>query len=121
MSCYLCLPRSAPLVAFGCDNGRESMQTQAQAVKAPRQAVSVAGVRAEECGLHSLGVGGATHQSAGGTNSEVLKHEGRWASGTYQGYARIHGRDARWVSGEMVGRAEDCKKQPGQGTVWGQI
>lgn len=81
LSCYLFLPPSAPLVAFGCGNSRWSIWTQAQATKALRQVVSVAGVKAEEYALHSLRIGGATHLSAGGADPEVLKREGRWASG----------------------------------------
>ena len=50
-------------------------------MEALRQVVSVTGVQAEEYALHSLRIGGATHPSAGGADSEVLKREGRWASG----------------------------------------
>ena len=121
LSCYLFLPPSAPLVAFGCGSGRWSMWTQTQATKALRQVVSVAGMQAEEYALHSLRIGGATHLSAGGAAPEVLKREGRWTSGAYKGYVRNHGRDAQWVSGVMVDRSEGCKKQPGQGTKWGVV
>ena len=94
LSCYLFLPPSAPLVAFGCGSGRWSMWTQAQAMRALRQVVSVAGVQLEEYALHSVRIGGATHLSARGAAHEVLKREGRWASGAYKGYVRNHGRDA---------------------------
>ena len=81
LSCFLFLPPSAPLVAFGCGSGRWSMWTQAQATRALRQVVSAAGVQPAEYALHSLRIGGATHLSAGGAGPEVLKREGRWASG----------------------------------------
>ena len=81
LSCHLFLPPSAPLVAFGCSCGRWSMWTQAQATRALRQVVSAAGVQPAEYALHSLRIGGATHLSAGGAGPEVLKREGRWASG----------------------------------------
>ena len=43
LSCVLFHPPSAPLVAFGCGSARWSMWTQAQATRALRQVVSVAG------------------------------------------------------------------------------
>ena len=61
------------------------MDSGAQATRALRQVVSVAGVQPEEYALHSLRIGGATHLSAGGAAPEVLKRDGRWASGVYQG------------------------------------
>ena len=66
MPCYLFLPSSAPLAAFGAGNGRRSMWTQRQATTALRKVVALAGVRAEEYALHSLKIGGATHLSEGG-------------------------------------------------------
>ena len=86
LSCYLFLPPSAPLVTFGCGSGRWSMCTQAQATRALRQVVSVAGLQPKEYALHSLRIGGVTHLSAGGAALDVLKPEGRWASGAYKGY-----------------------------------
>ena len=80
MSCYLFLPSSVPLVAFGVGNGRWPMWTQHQATTALRKVVALAGVRVEEYALHSLRIGGATHLSAGGATPEVLQREGRWAS-----------------------------------------
>ena len=115
------LPPSAPLVAFGCGTGRWSMWTQAHATRALRQVVSVAGVQPEEYALHSLRIGGATHLSAGGAAPELLKREGRWASGAYKGHVRNHGREAQWVSVVMAERSESFKKQPGQWTRWGGI
>ena len=79
MTCYLFLPSSAPLVAFGVGNGRWSMWTQHQAMEALRKVVALAGVRAEEYALHSLRIGGATHLSAGGATPAVLQREGQWA------------------------------------------
>ena len=67
-----------------------------------------------------LRLGGATHLSAGGAAPEVLKREGPWASGAYTGHVRNHGRDAHWVSGVMVEGSKSFKKQPGQGTKWGE-
>ena len=64
-----------------------------------RQVWSVAGGQAEEYALYFLGIGGATHLLAGGANCEVLKREGRWASGAYKGYVRGHARDALHSSG----------------------
>ena len=83
---------SAPLVAFGYGRGRWSTWTQAQATRAVRQVVSVAGVQPGEYALYSLRFGGATHLSAGGV---LLKHKGRWTSGAYKGYVRNHGGDAQ--------------------------
>ena len=79
MSCHLFLPSSAPLVACAVGSGRWSMWTQHQATVALRKMVALAGVRAEEYALHSLGIGGATHLSAGGATPAVLQREGRWA------------------------------------------
>ena len=70
-------PPPAPLVAFGCGSGRWPRWTQAQATRALRKVVSVAGVQPEEYALHSVRIGGATHLSAGGAALEVLKREGR--------------------------------------------
>ena len=80
MSCYLFLPSSAPLVAFGTGNGRWSMWTKQQAMTSLRAVVALACVRADEYALHSLRIGGATHLSAVGASPEVLQREGRWAS-----------------------------------------
>ena len=79
MSCYLLLPSSVPLIAFGVGNGRWCMWTQHQATAALRKVVALAGVRVEEYALHSLRIGGATHLSAGGATPAVLQREGRWA------------------------------------------
>ena len=73
----------------------------------------MAGVQSEEYGLHSLRIGGATHLLAGSAAPEMLKREGRWASGAYKGYVSNHGRDAPCVSGVMVERRESFKKQTG--------
>ena len=78
MSCYLFLPSSPPLVAFGVGNGRWSMWTQHQATAALRKVAALAGVRAEEYALHSLRIGGATHLSAGVATPSALQREGRW-------------------------------------------
>ena len=80
LSCYLFLPLCAPLVAFGIGHGRWSLWAQQQATAALRSVVALAGGRAEDCALHFLRIGGATHLSAGGTAPEVLQREGRWAS-----------------------------------------
>ena len=45
MSCYLFLPSSAPLVAFGVGHGRWSMWTQQQTTTALRKVVALAGAR----------------------------------------------------------------------------
>ena len=118
LSCYLFFPPSAPLVvALGCVIGTWYMWNRAQAVKALRQVVSVAGVQAGEIALHSLLIGGAIPLLVAGADPEVLRREGRCASGAYKGYARSHGRDAQWVSGAMAESGEGCKKQPGQGAI----
>ena len=70
------------------------MWSQQQATPALREAVALAGVRAEEYALHSLRIGGATHLSAEGVAPEVLQREGRWVSNAYKTYVRIHGKDA---------------------------
>ena len=95
------------------------MWTRAQAVKALRQVVSVAGVQAEEYALHSLRIGGATHLSAGGADPEVLKRGGRWASGAYKAYTSIRSHGRR----RAVGIRSDGKKRARvarsrQGTMW---
>ena len=82
--------------------------------------VLVAGVQPERYALHSLRVGRATHLSAGGVAPEMWKHECRWVWGVYKGYVSNHGRDAQWVSRVMVERSQSFKKQPGQGTRWGE-
>ena len=113
---------SAPLVAFGCGgNGRWFLWAQAQATRVLRQVVSVAGVVPEGYVLHPLRIGGAAHLSAGGAALEVLKREGRWASGAYKGYVLKHGRDAKWVPGVMAERSESVKQLLGQGTMWREI
>ena len=81
----------------------------------------MAGLQVEEYALHPLRIGGATHLSAGGADPEVLKREGRWASGAYKGYRRSHGRDPQWVPGAMAEGGEGCEKKPGQGTIWGNL
>ena len=121
MSCYLFLPSSAPLAAFGVGNGRWSMWTQQQATAALRKVVALAGVRAEEYALHSLRIGGATHLSAGGATPEVLQREGRWASDAYKTYVRSHGKDASWVADVMAQEGISGGIQPGQGTEWGRV
>ena len=121
LSCYLFLPPSAPLVAFGAGNGRWSMWTQQQATAALRTVVALAGVRAEEYALHSLRIGGATHLSAGGATPEVLQREGRWASDAYKAYVRSHGKDASWVADVMAREGPSTGTQPGQGTEWGRV
>jgi len=121
MSCYLFLPSSAPLVAFGTGNGRWSMWTQQQATTALRAVVALAGVRAEEYALHSLRIGGATHLSAGGATPEVLQREGRWASDAYKAYVRSHGKDASWVANVLAQEGLSNGIQPGQGTEWGRV
>ena len=73
----------------------------------------MADVQPEEYALHSLRIGGAMHLSAGSVAPEVLKREGRWASGAYKGHVSNHGRDAPCVSGVMVERSESFKKQTG--------
>ena len=78
------------------------MDSGAQATRALRQVVSVAGVQPEEYALDSLRFEGATHLSARGAAPEVLKREGRWASGAYKGYVRSHEGDAQLVSGVTV-------------------
>ena len=121
MSCYLFLPSSAPLVAFGTGNGRWSMWTKQQATTSLRAVVALAGVRADEYALHSLRIGGATHLSAGGASPEVLQREGRWASDAYKAYVRSHGKDASWVANVMAQEGLSIGVQPGQGTEWGQV
>ena len=61
MSCYLFLPSSAPLVAFGTGNGRWSMWTQQQATTSLRAVVACGRVRfalPEDWGRNSLVGGG---------------------------------------------------------------
>ena len=70
--------------------------------------------------LAALKIGVATHLSAGGTNSEVLKREDQGASGAYKGMYVVT-EETQWVSGAMVDQVEGCKRQPRQGTVRGQI
>ena len=76
MSCYLFLPSSAPLVAFGVGDGRWLMWTQHQATEALRKVVSLGGVCAEEYALHSLRIGCAAHLSTGDATPGVLQCEG---------------------------------------------
>ena len=90
--CYLFLPPSAPLVAFGICHGRWSLWTHQQATAALRSVVALAGGHAGAYVLHSLRTGGATHLSAGGATPEVLPRESRWASDAYKAYVRSHGR-----------------------------
>ena len=117
---YLFLPSSAPLVAFGVDNGRWSMWTQHQAMAALRKVVALAGVRAEEYALHSLRIEGATHLSAGGATPEVLQREVRRASDAHKTYVRSHGKDASWVANVIPQEGISGGVQPGQGTEWGR-
>ena len=91
LSSYLFLPPSAPLATFGCGSDRWSMWAQAQATRALREVVSVAGVQPEEYALHFLRIGRATHLSAGGAAPEVLKREGRWHRGHIRGTYVIMG------------------------------
>ena len=121
MSCYLFLPLSAPLVAFGTGHGRWTRWTKQQATVALRAVVALAGVRAEDYALHSLRIGGATHLSAGEATSEVLQREGRWASDAYKTYVRSHGEDAGWVASVMAQEGLGGGIQPGQGAKWGQV
>ncbi|MEP2424710.1 MAG: hypothetical protein ABJH99_01660, partial [Tateyamaria sp.] len=58
MSCYLFLPSSTPLVAFGAGNGRWTMWIKQQATAVLQAVVAFAGVRAEDYALHSLRIGG---------------------------------------------------------------
>ena len=120
LSCYLFLPPSAPLVAFGIDHGRWSLWTQQQTT-ALRSVVALAGGRAEDYAVHSLRIGGATHLSAGGASSEVLQREGRWASDAYKAYVRSHGKDAGWVASVMARDGLGIGIQPGQGTEWAKV
>lgn len=120
LSCYLLLPPPAPLVAFGCGNGRWSVRARAQAVKALRHVVPVTGVlQAEEYALHSLRIRGATHLSVGRADPGVLKSEGRGASGAYEAFMRSHGRNVQWVSGAITERGMRWKRQAEQGTMRG--
>ena len=83
-SCYLFLPSSAPLVAYGVGKGRWCMWSQQQATTAVREVVALAGVHTEEYALHSLRKGGAKHLSAEGATPEVLQGESRLASNAYK-------------------------------------
>ena len=121
MSCYLCLPSSAPLVAYGSGGGRWSMWTKQQATVALRDVVALAGVRADEYALHSLRIGGATHVSAGGASPETLQRMGRWASDAYKAYVRSHGKDTSRVANLMAQEGMGDGIQPLQGTDWGQV
>ena len=85
LSCNMLLPPSAPLVRFGCGSDEWGMWTQAPATMGMRQVMSVAGVQPEVYALHSLRIRDVTRMSAGGAAPEVLKRDGRWASGVYQG------------------------------------
>ena len=102
LSCNMLLPPSAPLVRFGCGSDEWGMWTQAPATMGMRQVMSVAGVQPEVYALHSLRIRDVTRMSAGGAAPEVLKREGRWASGAYKGYVRSHEGDAQLVSGVTV-------------------
>ena len=121
LPCYLFLPSSGPLVAFGAGNGRWSTWTQHQATAALRKVVALAGVRAEQYALHSLRIGGETHLSASGATLEVLQREGRWASDAYKTYVRSDGRNASWVASVMAQEGNSGGVQPGQGTEWGRV
>ena len=77
-----------------------------QATKPLRQVMSATGVQLEEYALHPQRIEGATHLSPAGASSEVVKRDGRWASGVYQGYVHNQGRNAPWVSGEMEDRSD---------------
>ena len=116
MSCYLILPSSAPLVAYGSGGGRWSMWTEQKATVALREVVASADVRADEYALHSLRIGGATHLSAGGASPETLQREGWWESDAYKAYVRSHGKDASWVANVMAQEGMGNGIQPGQGT-----
>ena len=67
LSCYLFLPQLVTLVAFGCGNGRWCQWRECK--------------RKNTRCIYSLRIEGATHLSAEGADPEVLKREGRWASG----------------------------------------
>ena len=67
-----------------------------------RSLLALAGMRAEDCALHSLRMGGTTHPSAGGTTPEFMQRKGRRASNAYNAYIRSHGKDARWVASMMA-------------------
>ena len=121
MSCYLFLPSSASLVAYGSGSGRWSMWTKQQATVARREVVALAGVRADEYALHSFNIGGATHLSAGGAFPETLQREDRWASDAFKVYVRSHGKDASRVENAMAQEGMGNGIQPGQGTEWGQV
>ena len=120
MSCYLFLPSPAPLIAFGIGNGRWAMRTKQQATAALLAVFALTGVRAEDCTLHSLRIGGATHRSFGGVTPEVLQREGWWAPDTYKAYTRSHGRDASWVASVMAKEGTGSGIQLGQGTERGK-
>lgn len=66
-----------------------------QATKPLRQVMSVTGVQLEEYALHPQRIEGATHLSPAGASSQVLKRDGRWASGVYQGYVHNQGETHR--------------------------
>ena len=115
MSCYLFLPSSAPLVAYGSGGGRWSMWTKKQATVALREVDALAGVRADEYALISLRIGDATHLSAGGASPETLQREGRRASDAYKAYVRSHGKDASRAANVMAQEGMGDGIQPGQG------
>ena len=102
MSCYLFLPSSPPLAAYGVGDGKWSMRSQQQATTAMREVVTLAGMRTEGYSLYSLGIGGATHVSAEEATPAVLQGEGRWASNAYKTYVHSHGKDASWVANVMA-------------------
>ena len=83
--------------------------------------VALAGVRADEYALHSLGIGGATHSSAGSASPETLQRVGRWASDAYNSYVRSRGKDASRVAHEMAQEGMGNGIQTGRGTDWGQV
>ena len=97
------------------------MWTKQQATVALREAVALAGMRADEYALHSLRIGGATHLSAGGASLKMLQREGRSASDACKAYVRSHGKDASWVANVTAQEGMGNGIQPGKGTDWGQV
>ena len=108
-------------MGYGSSGGRWSTRTKQQATVALRKVVAFAGVRADKNALHSLGIGGATHMSAGGASPQTLQREGRWASDAYKAYVRSHGEDASRVANYMAQDGMGDGIQPGQGADWEQV
>ena len=119
LSCHPTLPADAPLSSYR--SGREvKVVKYSQALRSFRELVEKAGRNPKKFALHSLRIGGASTLAAGGEVSErVLQREVRWKSDAYKSYAVNNLDDSQRVSRILGGREKGVKRQPGEGTVWG--